>query len=99
MNKIILQLWEESIKNGTFLSSGCTLHLNLKERDKYVDSIYSNRNENSIPNVYDKIIGDPIVVYVNDEMYNNITVEKSIKISQVEFLNMIKFGEIISNEF
>jgi hypothetical protein len=33
MNKVILQLWEESNTKEGFLSDGCSLHLNVKERD------------------------------------------------------------------
>ena len=36
MNKVILQLWEESNVNEGILSDGCSLHLNLSERDIYV---------------------------------------------------------------
>lgn len=98
MNKVVLQLWEESNEDGGLLNNGCSLHLDSEERKKYVELIYSNRDESIIPFVYDKIIGRCINVYINDNLYKTILNEKSIKLSQIEFVNMLKFDEIIYNE-
>ena len=98
MNKVVLQLWEESNEDGGFLNNGCSIHLDSEERKKYVESIYSNRDESIVPFVYDKIIGKGINVYIDDNLYKIILNEKSIKLSQIEFVNMLKFDEIIYNE-
>ena len=58
MNKVLLQLWEESNTKEGFLSDGCSLHLNLKERDIFVSSVYKNRDNSIIPNEYDRIVGE-----------------------------------------
>ena len=57
MNKVILQLWEESNTKEGFLSDGCSLHLSVKERDIYVSSIYNSRDNSIIPNEYDRLSG------------------------------------------
>jgi hypothetical protein len=98
MNKVILQLWEESNTKDGFLSDGCSLHIDLKERDKYVTSVYKGRDNSSIPNEYDRIVGDWIEVFVEDKLFNMIEREKSVKIDEASFQNLLKFEEIIFNE-
>ena len=41
MNKVILQLWEESNQNDGVFSNGCSIHLNEDERLKFISNIYS----------------------------------------------------------
>ncbi len=98
MNKIVLQLWEESNNDGVYLNDGCTLHLDLTERNRYVDEIYSNRTTDFIPDSYDRIVGDAVTVFIQDDMYQKLTIDKTIKLTQHEFQNMINFEEIIFNE-
>ena len=97
MNKVILQLWEESNTKEGFLSDGCSLHLNVKERDIYVSSIYGSRDNSIIPNEYDRIVGEWIEVFVEDKIFNMIIEEKSVKINEASFQNLLKFEEIIFN--
>lgn len=96
MNKVFLQLWEESNTKEGFLSDGCSLHINLEERNKYVSSIYDDRDEN-VPNQYDRKIGDEVVVFVDDKIYNMIESEKTVKLDEASFQNLLKFEEIIFN--
>ena len=97
MNKVILQLWEESNTKEEFLNDGCSLHLNVKERDIYVSSIYNNRHNSTIPNQYDRVVGQCIEVFVEDKIFNMIIEEKSVKINEAAFQNLLKFEEIIFN--
>jgi hypothetical protein len=96
MNKVILQLWEESNTKEGFLSDGCSLHIDLEERNKYISSIYNDRDDN-IPNQYDRTVGGEVVVFVDDKIYNLIENEKSIKLNEASFQNLLKFEEIIFN--
>jgi hypothetical protein len=96
MNKVFLQLWEESNTKEGFLSDGCSLHIDLEERKKYISSIYKDRDDN-IPNQYDRIVGDEVVVFVDDKIFNLIEIEKSVKLNESSFQNLIKFEEIIFN--
>jgi hypothetical protein len=98
MNKVFLQLWEESNTKEGFLSDGCSLHISLKERNEYVDSVYKNRDTTIIPNFYDRTVGETIDVYVEDKLFNMIEREKSVKIDEASFQNLLKFEEIIFNE-
>ena len=97
MNKVLLQLWEESNTKEGFLSDGCSLHLNLKERDIFVSSVYKNRDNSIIPNKYDRIVGESIEIFVEDKLFNMIYEEKSINVNEVAFQNLLKFEEIIFN--
>jgi hypothetical protein len=98
MNKVFLQLWEESNSKEGFLSDGCSLHIDLKERDSYVISIYKDRDNSSVPNQYDRIVGNWVEVYVDDKLFNLISEEKTVKINESAFQNLLKFEEIIFNE-
>ena len=82
MNKVVLQLWEESdIEKGNIVD-GCSLHINIIERNKYINCVYNNI-KHLIPDTYDRIIGNCVNVYVEDDIYKSICEEKSIKLSQV----------------
>jgi len=97
VNKVILQLWEESNTSQGFLSDGCSLHLDVKERDSYVTDIYKDRIESNIPSEYDRTVGNWIEAFVDDKLFNMIESEKSIKINESSFQNLLKFEEIIFN--
>jgi hypothetical protein len=97
MNKVFLQLWEESNKKEGFLSDGCSLHLSLDERNKYVSDVYSKRDTSLVPDEYDRTVGSESVVYVTDTIFEMIKKDKSVKISETAFQNLIKFEDIIIN--
>lgn len=97
MNKVFLQLWEESNASGDFLNDGCSLHIDIKSRNNYVKDIYSNRGDN-IPERYDRIVGDYVEVFVSDSLFNKVEVEKDVKLSEPSFNNLLKFEEIIYNQ-
>jgi hypothetical protein len=43
-------------------------------------------------------VGETIDVYVEDKLFNMIEKEKSVKIDEASFQNLLKFEEIIFNE-
>lgn len=98
MNKVILQLWEESNSNLGFLSDGCSLHLSLSYRDNYVKSIYKDRSE-EVPDKYDRIVGESVEVFISDNLYDMLLRDGGdIKIPESSFQNLIKFEDIIYNK-
>ena len=97
MNKVVLQLWEESNVNQGFLSDGCSLHLSVSDRAAYVASIYKDRGTD-IPEKYDRIVGEWIEVYISDKIYETLLNDKSMKIPESSFQNLIKFEDIIYNK-
>lgn len=95
MNKVLLQLWEESNINNEQLTNGCSLHLDKNERDKYVVSCIIS---GEIPNNYDRTIGDAVDVFIIDSLYEKLSNLKSIKLDEASFQNMINLEDIIYNE-
>jgi hypothetical protein len=97
MNRVILQLWQESNINGEILNDGCSLHISLIERDSYVTYVYKNRGD-EIPDKYDRILGDSVEVFVSDSIYEALVKDKSMKIPEPAFQNLLKFEDIIYNK-
>lgn len=99
MNRVFLQLWEETSKTQGVLTDGCSLHLSKSDRDHYISNFYSNRKVgDDIPNSYERILGDEVTVFASDELFEKILFEKSIKISEVELRNLIHLEELIINQ-
>ena len=97
MNKIILQLWEESNMKEGFLSDGCTLHIDSIEKNKYISEIYKGRDSSNVPSEYDRIVGDEVIAFVPDKIYDSVKKEGTLKLSEPAFQNLLKFDEIIFN--
>lgn len=96
MNKVYLQIWEESISNEGTRPDGCSLHIDLESNQKYLKSIYEFRENLKIPNDYDSAVGEPVEVLVNDTVYKLIKIDKTIRLLQNEFNNLIQLNNIIT---
>jgi len=95
MNKVYLQIWEESIINEGTRPYGCSLHIDLESNKRYLRSIYEFRENMRIPNEYDTAVGEPIEVLVNDNVFELIKIEKTIRLLQNEFNNLIQLKDIL----
>lgn len=96
MNKIVLQLWEESGRSWGVRPDGCSIHLDSAERDRYVESVYSaRRGSESVPDEYDRIVGAPMESYVDDLLFDSLKKEKSIRLAQHEMSNLLGMEDII----
>lgn len=94
MNKIIMQLWEESERGFGTRPDGCSLHSDVAERDKFIRMIYEGRGS-EVPDVYDRVVGDGMVAFVDDKLFNVIKRDGSVKIFQSDLNNLLKLEEII----
>jgi hypothetical protein len=90
MKKVYLQYWEESERNVGVHPDGCSLHFTLEERNKYVKNIYKGRKNKKVPDVYEKIAGEAILVYANEKILN-----ESTRLMKHELNNLLKFNQII----
>ena len=97
MNKVNLQLWEESERGWGVRPDGCSLHIDLIERDKYIKSIYDERGD-EVPYEYDRIVGGAISVFIDDDLFKSIKEKKSIRIPQSSLNNLISLNELIIKE-
>jgi hypothetical protein len=98
MNKVVLQFWEESIRGKSPIQDGCSIHLDTQERIKYINSIYDGRNENNIPDEYERTVGDELVAFIEDSLFEKLTKDKSIRIYQHQFKNLLNMSELIIKE-
>lgn len=72
MKKLYLQYWEESERGWGVRPDGCSLHLEQSDHNKFIESVYSDRSESSVPDEYDRVVGGLIDVYVSKTLYNEI---------------------------
>lgn len=98
MNKVILQRWEESEKNVGSHPDGCSIHLTENDRVCYVDNIYKNRRGDEIPTCYDRVVGGPIIAFIEDGLYSILESEKSLRLLEHELNNLINLEELIIKE-
>jgi len=99
MNKVILQIWEESERGFGTRPDGCSMHINLKEREKYIRSIYDSRKtDTSIPNEYYRIVGEGVEAFIEDSLYTLVEKDKSIRLTQYQMNNLMGMEEITINE-
>ena len=97
MKRVCLQYWEESEINVGVKLSGCSLHIDVDNRIKYINSIYDNRSLDNIPSRYDKIVGGAIEVDVIDYIYDQLLENSgSLRIMQHSTSNLINFQEIVT---
>jgi hypothetical protein len=94
MNRCIFQLWEESQRDGTVLSDGCSVHLSETDRDSYVNSIYSQR-DSQVPDSYNRFVGLGVETFISDILYEKLQEEKTIRLNEIEKNNLISMEEIL----
>ena len=95
MNKAILQIWEESSIDNNILPIGGTLHIDIKERNEYVNRIYANRDSNQVPTNYDRVTGREVEALVNDSIFNILLEKKTVILEEYELNNLVNMREII----
>lgn len=94
MNKVILQLWEESERGFGTRPDGCSIHADSENRNKYIKSIYESRHD-EVPDIYERIIGSELEAFIDDDLFKKLNEEKSIRLIEPELNNLIKFEELI----
>ena len=97
MNKVILQIWEESERGFGVRPDGCSLHINSEERNIYIKSIYDNR-DSEVPTEYDRIVGDEFLAFIGDDLFEIVNRDKSIRITEYQMNNLISMEDLIINE-
>lgn len=95
MNKAILQIWEESSIDSNILPIGGTLHIDIKERNEYVNRIYDGRDSDGIPNKYERISGSEVEALINDSIFNILLEKKTVILEEYELNNLVNMKEII----
>ena len=83
MNEVLIQLWE-NFDNDSHQSDGCSLHIDMNERD-----IFLSLQEEDHP------VGLPSEVSIPDSIYDILKKEKSIRLSEIEMNNLMGLKDII----
>lgn len=95
MNKIILQIWEESERGWGTRPDGCSMHADSKEREKYIQAVYESRkSDTSIPHEYDRIVGEGVEAFIEDALFELVQKEKSVRLTQYQMNNLMGMEEI-----
>lgn len=95
MKKVLLQYWEESIKNSSVRPDGCSLHLTKNDRNLFVKGVYDSRQDQLVPMEYDMVVGDPIEVEVSESIYNEIIRNgNSLRLMQHSLSNLKALEEV-----
>lgn len=94
MNRVYLQLWVHSERGLGFLTDGCSLHLDLTERDKFISDIYLERDD-LVPEQYDRYFGDSFEVYVDDMLFESIRSYGSVRLDESSLRNLMSMEDII----
>lgn len=95
MNKVFMQLWEESERGWGTRPDGCSLHLSIEEKIIYINNVYNSRNNLSTPDEYDRVVGSEIEVFIEDSLYESIKFSKSVRLFEHELNNLFSLEEII----
>ena len=98
MNKCLLQLWEEAEKGKEINSDGCSIHIDYLSLENYIKDIYKGRDINNVPDRYDRKVGNHLICFISDNLYEKLLIKKSIKLFEVEKNNLISTEEIIIND-
>jgi hypothetical protein len=99
MNKVILQIWEESERGWGTRPDGCSMHIDLKERENYIQTIYDSRkSDESIPNEYDRIVGEGVEAFIEDALFKLVEKDKSVRLTQYQMNNLMGMEEITIKE-
>jgi len=86
MNTILLQLWEISNTDNSILPDGCSLHTTMTNRNSFIKSV----NESN-----ERIVGLPSEVEVSDAIFDIIIKKNNIRLSEIEFNNLVGLKEIL----
>jgi hypothetical protein len=95
MNKVLIQIWEESIREVGTRPDGCSLHIDNQERDRYISSVYEKRTDSKVPDEYDRVVGYPIDALIEDVLFKKLKSEKTIRIEEHSLRNLIGMEEIV----
>ena len=96
MNKVILQLWEESERGYGSRPDGCSIHIDEKIQKEYTDISYKNRGDD-VPDVYERLVGDPFFAFIEDGLFEILKRDGSIRLFEYELNNLIHMEELIIN--
>ncbi len=85
MNSVLIQLWE-NFDNDLHQSDGCSLHIDMNERNDFLN----------MKQIEEHPVGLPSEVSIPDSIYDILEKEKSIRLSEIEMNNLIGLKDIVA---
>lgn len=92
--KLYMQYWVESERGWGIRPDGSSIHFSLENLKDYINDIYCNRDD-EVPNIYERTCGDPIEIEVNETIYNLVSENKNLRLTQYQLNNLIKLEDIL----
>lgn len=93
MNKVLLQIWEESQIVDGCCSDGCSLHLSEQDLINFNSVLHSSRDL-LVSDTFERVIGLPIEVCVTNKIYQILQSQKNVRLQQHEMNNLLSLKEI-----
>jgi hypothetical protein len=92
MNKVFLQIWEQSHPNNDITPDGASLHLEMEDRNL---CLINFQNKKVLKNqAYTRTVGDYSEVTISDSIFEKLKIQRTIVLKENEFNNLIKFEDI-----
>lgn len=95
MNRCFFQRWEESERGWGVRPDGCSLHLTSDSYNIYLNNIYDARQNDIVPNIYDRVVGNLIECFVSDILFNSLKESNDMRLMEHEMSNLVSLQEII----
>lgn len=95
MNKVLLQIWELSERSRESFRDGCSVHIDDTHLSSFVGDVYGKRVKYSVPQEYSRVVGSPVVVFVDDAIYEKVLKLGSVRLPETSLSNLLSIGDII----
>lgn len=95
MEKVILQIWEESTLTEDSIIIGASIHLNEEICNLYIEGKYKNRTDKVIPNKYVRRVGKYTECIISITLYNDVLSKGgTLYIKDHQLHNLVMFNKL-----
>lgn len=94
MNHIIFQHWELTKSNGSVVTDGASIHIDINSYLEFINEIYLNRDKGDIPEEYDRIVGENFYATIDDNLFDLLIEQKNIRLTNYQLNNLLKLNQI-----
>ena len=90
-----MQYWEISEEQFGVMPNGCSLHIDVISHERYVDNVYQGRDGQEPEFSYVRMVGTPIIVTINDDLFSHIVKDSHLILEEIEMNNLIKLRGLV----
>lgn len=89
-------MWERSERGFGTRPDGCSIHIDLWERERYIVDLYGKRSKLVVtPKEYDRPLGVSMECFISDGLWEKLKESKSIRLFENEKNNLINMEDIV----